>query len=75
MLPLQVWVDLGAMAMKGYFAFPKALVLLEPHHLIFCVVSGRSLGEYYPSAEKQSVYFTALADRAIIMRFQVIINI
>ena len=25
-LPLQAWVDLGAMAMKGYSAFPKASV-------------------------------------------------
>ena len=28
-------VDLGAMPMKEYFAFPIALVLLEPHHQIF----------------------------------------
>ena len=34
MLPLQARVDLGAMAMKGYSAFPKALALLEPHHQI-----------------------------------------
>ena len=27
-------VDLGAMAMKGYAAFPKALALLEPCHQI-----------------------------------------
>ena len=27
-------VDLGAMAMKGYSAFPKAPALLEPHHHI-----------------------------------------
>ena len=27
-------VDLGAMAMKGYSAFPKAPALLEPHHQI-----------------------------------------
>ena len=32
MLPLQARVDLGAMAMKGYSAFPKALALLEPHY-------------------------------------------
>ena len=31
-LPLRVRVDLGAMAMKGYSAFPKAPALLEPHH-------------------------------------------
>ena len=31
-LPLRTRVDLGAIAMKGYSAFPKAPVLLEPHH-------------------------------------------
>ena len=31
-LPLRARVDLGAMAMKGYSVFPKALALLEPHH-------------------------------------------
>ncbi len=30
MLPLQVRVDLGAMAMKEYSAFPKAPAFLEP---------------------------------------------
>ena len=34
MLPLQARVDLGAMAMKRYSAFPKAPALLEPHHQI-----------------------------------------
>ena len=34
MLPLQAKEDLGAMAMKGYTAFPKASALLEPHHKI-----------------------------------------
>ena len=34
MLPLQAKVDWGAMAMKGYSAFPKAPGLLEPHHQI-----------------------------------------
>ena len=33
-LPLQTRVDQGAMAMKGYSAFPKAPALLEPHHQI-----------------------------------------
>ena len=32
--PLEVRVDLGAMAMKGYSAFTKAPVLQEPHHQI-----------------------------------------
>ena len=31
MPPLQVRVNLGAMAMKKYFAFPKAPALLKPH--------------------------------------------
>ena len=34
MLPLRARVDQGAMAMKGYFAFPKALTLLEPHNQV-----------------------------------------
>ena len=34
MLPRRARVDLGAMAIKGYSAFPKAPALLEPHHLI-----------------------------------------
>ena len=31
-LLLRTKVDLGAMAMKGYSAFPKAAALLEPPH-------------------------------------------
>ena len=34
MLPLRPRVDLGAMAIKGYSAFPKASILLKPHHQI-----------------------------------------
>ena len=33
-LPPWARVNLGAMAMKGYSAFPKAPVLLKPHHQI-----------------------------------------
>ena len=33
-LPFQVKVDLGAMVMKGYSAFPKAPALFEPVHQI-----------------------------------------
>ena len=32
MLPLRARVNLGAMAMKGYSAFPKAPALPEPYH-------------------------------------------
>ena len=65
--PYQVllfWVDLGAMAIKGWSAFLKV-----PHHgnltiRLFIVISGHSLGESYFSVEKQSVYSTAPADWA-----------
>ena len=40
MLPFQARVDLGAMAIKGYSTFPKALALLEPHHQIVVCVWG-----------------------------------
>ena len=62
MLPLRVRVDLGAMAMKGYFAFPKALVASSSD----CLVSylGHSLGECYPFAETQSVYSAVPTDWA-----------
>ena len=33
-LPLRTTVDLGARAMKGYSAFPKAPASLEPPHQI-----------------------------------------
>ena len=60
MLRLRVRVDLGAMVMKGYSVFPKVPASLEPHHQIVCVIyPGHSLARSYPSAEKQSVYFTA----------------
>ena len=37
MIPLWVRVDVGAMAMKEYSAFPKAPILLESHHqIVWC---------------------------------------
>ena len=55
MLPLQVRMDPGAMAIKRYAAFPKAPALLEPHYEI--VYPGHLFwGWGYPSPEKQSVY-------------------
>ena len=33
-LPCWARVDLGAMAVKGYSAFPKGPASLEPHHQI-----------------------------------------
>ena len=46
MLPLQARVDLGAMAMKGYSAFPEAPGTSPSH----CLVSylGHSSGEFLP---------------------------
>ena len=64
-LPHRARVDLGAMVNKGRSAFPKAPVLLEASPSD-CLVSypGHSLERFYPSAEMQSVYFTAPADWA-----------
>ena len=61
MLPLQVRMNLGVIAMKEYYALPKA-----PD----CLVSypGHFLRESYPSAEMQSVYSTAPADWATIFK-------
>ena len=69
MLPLRARVDLSAMAMKEYFAFPKALGLLKPHHqIVLCHIQDICLVEYYPFVEMQSVYSTALADYAIFLK-------
>ena len=53
--------------MRGYSAIPKVLILLERHNLIFSVISKTivAVGGSYPSAEVQSVYSTAVADRTI----------
>ena len=55
-LPLHARVDLEAMVVKGYYAFPKAPAFLEPYHKI------DSLRESNPSTEKLSAYSTAPAD-------------
>ena len=66
MLPLHARVDLGAMAMKGYSAFPKAPALLEPHHqIVSCHIQDTRWGGSYSSAEVPSVYSTAPANWAI----------
>ena len=49
MLPLQARVDLGAMAMKGYSAFPKAPALLEPYHqIVYCHIQDTPWGGLTP---------------------------
>ena len=67
MLPLQARVDPGVMAMKEYSAFPKAPVLLEPHHqIVYCHVLDTcwKRGGSYPSAKIQPMYSSATADWA-----------
>ena len=50
-------VDLGVMAIKECYAFPKAIALLEPHHqTVQCYIKDSFLERSYPSAEVQSVY-------------------
>ena len=49
MLPLRARVDLGAMAMKRYSAFPKAPALLEPHHqIVKCHIQDTRWGGHTP---------------------------
>ena len=60
--------DLGAIAMKGYSAFPKTAVLLDPHHqIVLCHI--RTLvggGGFLPlSREAVGVFYRPLADLAI----------
>ncbi len=45
MVPLRARGNLGAMAMKGYSAFPKAPALLEPHHqIVLCHIQDSRWG-------------------------------
>ena len=46
---------------------PHSANYWNPSVRLFSVISEHSLGEYYLSAEKQSVYSTALADWAMIL--------
>ena len=64
-LPFRARANLGAMVMKGYSAFPKAPVLLEPHHqIVLCHNHDtRWGGVSYPYVEKQSVYSTVQPTR------------
>ena len=57
-LPLRARVDGGEMEMKGTPYSPK----LQSYHHCLMLYPEHSLVGSYPSAEKQSVYFTAPAD-------------
>ena len=62
-------VNFRAMAMKGYSTFPKASALLDLNTRLFSVISRTFVGYRgsYPSAKKQSMYSTALANWAILV--------
>ena len=46
-------MELCALAIKGYYAFNKALALQEPHHqIVYCHIRTLVWGVSYPSAEK-----------------------
>ena len=67
-LPLWAWVNLGAMAMKGYTTFSKAPGLPEPYHqIVLCHIRTLVRGGSYSSAEVQSVYSTAPSDWVMCM--------
>ena len=62
MLPRRARVDLGAMAMKGYSLFPR-ITGTSPSDCLVSYPGHALVGGSYPSAEVQSVYSTAPADR------------
>ena len=59
-LPLRARVDQGVMAMKGYFTFPKAPALLEPHHqIVQCHIQDTRWGGVFPLCkEAVSVFYS-----------------
>ena len=58
MLPFQARMDLGAMAMKRYSAFPKAPVLLDPYHqIVECYIQDTHSREMVlPPLQRRSRY-------------------
>ena len=49
MLPRRATVGLGVITMKRYFAFPKAPVLLKPHHqIVWCHIQDTRWGSLTP---------------------------
>ena len=64
MLLLRTRVDLEAMVRRGTLHSPKFQYYRNLTIRLLSVISGHSLGESYPSAEKESVYSTAPADTA-----------
>ena len=68
MLPLQVRLDMGVKAIKGYSTFPKAPEL-EPHdQIVLCHILDTHLGGGVdPFVEILLAYSTVPADWAMIM--------
>ena len=62
------WVDLGAMAMKGYSTFPKAKTLPEPRHLTVSYCRHLFGGMSYSSVEMKPVCSMAPADWAMSLK-------
>ena len=53
MLLLRARVDLGAMPIKGHSAFPKAPVLMEPHHQIsYYYIEDNRWGRVLPTSRR-----------------------
>ena len=64
--PRRARVNLGATAMKGCSLFPKAPAPLGPYHqTVECHIQDTHWGGSHPSAEVQSVHYTAPANWAI----------
>ena len=50
-------MDLGAMTVKGYLAFPNAPAILKPYYqIVLCQIQDIRCEESYHSAEIQLVY-------------------
>ena len=59
MIPLRARMELGAMAIKGYSSFPKALALLEPYYqVVLCHILDTRWWRAYSFAEKQCVSYS-----------------
>ena len=69
MLPLRTREDQGTDDNKEVLHIPKISSIIGASTSdLFSVISGHSLGKFYPSAEMHSMYSTAPADWAILMR-------
>ena len=75
MLPLRVRVDLGAMAGKGYSAFPKPPALLKPHIKLFSVISRTFVGGSLTPVQRYSTAKWAVYEYKYIFLFITLVYI